>query len=306
MGFLNALFGRTVAEKRHNLVLTAYITMAFILLLSVLLTVSLFVGGDNDRKEEEDSPASDVPSSRIVEYDYTETKKGSLLVINKSTAAYDFTLNPESDLVKISDKIPSHNGTPVYSLRSDTALANAEALDALNRMISDYFEKNPDTAKKLTVRTAYRSYAAQEALNSSVGAGHSDFHTGMLFELTPEGSAASISLDTAYSWIYENAHKYGFIERYPEAKSSSTGISDFDNAFRYVGEAHATYMKANGLCLEEYVAHLQQNEGKTLSVGSFKISYAKANNGGTTKINLPSRTAKVSGDNMGGFVISSK
>ncbi len=59
------------------------------------------------------------------------------------------------------------------------------------------------------------------------------------------------------SWLRENAHRFGFILRYPEEKSSATGIIYEPWHFRYVGKEHAEAIRANGICLEEYLESLR-------------------------------------------------
>jgi D-alanyl-D-alanine carboxypeptidase len=127
----------------------------------------------------------------------------------------------------------------------------------------------------------------------------------MLFELCIDQTAVSISTDSSFSWIYENAAKYGFIERYPEAKSSITGVSNFDNAFRYVGEAHAKYISAKKICLEEYVDLIKTNGANPTDIDGYKVKRIEIPNGETVELSLPSR-ATVSGDNVGGIIITYK
>jgi D-alanyl-D-alanine carboxypeptidase len=306
VSFINNLLGKTEEQRKKNLIMAIYITIAVILILTIAIIATLIA--DRSDKMPEDAPGGDIEQGAEAvtkKFDISDTKKGTLLVVNKSTDEYDFTLNPESELKQMSTSIPKVNGVAVYTLANDSFRANAEALSALNEMAEE-FVKQKTTDKKLTVWTAYRSEEAQNALGSSVGGGHSDFHTGMLFELTVNDTANSIATDAAFKWIYDNAHKYGFIERYPEAKASHTGISNFDNAFRYVGVAHATYMKENNLCLEEYVARLQSSGGTALTAGGYSITYAKINASGETEVALPSASATISGDNKGGIIITSK
>ena len=61
----------------------------------------------------------------------------------------------------------------------------------------------------------------------------------------------------AYKWLEENAHKYGFILRYPKEKQSITKIKYEPWHFRYVGPVHARIMKSYNLCLEEYIDYLR-------------------------------------------------
>ena len=299
---LNELFGKTQTEQKRNLIRIIYLTVAVILTVCVALTITLILTNRDDQE-----PADKVQIPTVTEeYSFSDTKTGTLLIVNKSSAAFDFSLNPESELVSINNSIPSKNGSPLYSCKIDGMLAKKEALTALNEMIEDFYSEASDkeAARKLSVWTAYRSYEDQSKL-SSVPAGHSDFHTGLLFELTVNSTSTSIKTDSTFDWIYENAHKYGFVERYPESKSSFTGVSDFDNAFRFVGKAHATYIKDKGISLEEYVEILRSSTEPIKAVG-YKISYVKANESGKTEITHTSRSYSVSGDNMGGFIVTSK
>ena len=62
--------------------------------------------------------------------------------------------------------------------------------------------------------------------------------------------------DPIAQWMKENAHKYGFILRYPEDKADITMITFEPWHFRYVGIEAATDIYEQGLTLEEYTAHL--------------------------------------------------
>ena len=305
MSFINNLLGKTEEQRKKNLIMAIYITIAVVLLLTIAIIATLIA--DNADKLPEGSPDGTLEQSAepvTKEFDINDTKKGTLLVVNENTDEYDFTLNPESELKQMSVNIPKVDGVDAYTLKDNSFKANGEALSAFNNMAKAFVAQST-TDKNLTVWDAYRTLAKQSE-GGSVPAGHSDFHTGMLFWLTIDDTETSISTDSSFDWIYDNAYKYGFIERYPEAKSSETGVSDFDNAFRYVGVAHATYMKENNLCLEEYVKLLQNSNGTALTAGEYSITYAKINASGKTEVALPSASATVSGDNMGGIIITSK
>ena len=56
-----------------------------------------------------------------------------------------------------------------------------------------------------------------------------------------------------YRWLVNNAHKYGFIERYKKEKQSITGIIPEPWHWRFVGTEYASKIKNSGLCLEEYL-----------------------------------------------------
>ena len=52
-------------------------------------------------------------------------------------------------------------------------------------------------------------------------------------------------------WLLANSWKYGFILRYPENKSSITGITYEPWHYRYVGRQAAQEIYSQGICLEE-------------------------------------------------------
>ena len=56
----------------------------------------------------------------------------------------------------------------------------------------------------------------------------------------------------SFRWLDENAHKYGFILRYPKGKQEITGIIYEPWHYRFVGIYYANEIKQSGLCLEEY------------------------------------------------------
>ena len=84
----------------------------------------------------------------------------------------------------------------------------------------------------------------------------SEYSTGLAIDIlsTKHRSSDDTYKDTKQAqWLKENAHKYGFILRYPEDKQSITGVISEPWHYRYVGVEAATEMYELGLCLEEYV-----------------------------------------------------
>ncbi len=108
-----------------------------------------------------------------------------------------------------------------------------------------------------------------------------------------------------YARAVENAWEYGFIQRYPPAKSGITGISYESWHFRYVGLPHAWVMKREDLCLEEYIDYLRGfSVDRPLTVDclgrSWRIWYAEG-----TRVPVPAEGAyEISGNNAGGFIVT--
>ncbi|MEA4894330.1 MAG: M15 family metallopeptidase [Oscillospiraceae bacterium] len=86
--------------------------------------------------------------------------------------------------------------------------------------------------------------------------GASEHHTGLAVDLLTDETSElteSFAETPAYTWLKDNAAKYGFIERYPSDKSEITGISWEPWHYRYVGKSNAETITEDGLCLEEYL-----------------------------------------------------
>lgn len=81
--------------------------------------------------------------------------------------------------------------------------------------------------------------------------GTSEHELGLALDINAD--AEKSSSEDVYNWLHENAHKYGFILRYPDDKVHITGIGYEPWHYRYVGTEAAEYIYENGLCLEEYI-----------------------------------------------------
>lgn len=82
-------------------------------------------------------------------------------------------------------------------------------------------------------------------------AGCSENGAGLAVDII--SASAGFASTEEYTWLTQNAHKYGFILRYPDDKTDITGMIYQPWHWRYVGVDAATEMKSNNLCLEEYL-----------------------------------------------------
>lgn len=99
----------------------------------------------------------------------------------------------------------------------------------------------------------YSHAQAQEKAEDWVALpGTSEHQTGLAVDINADGiHSAGYQV---YDWLARNAHKYGFIRRYPPDKTDVTGISNEPWHYRYVGVTAAAEMHRQGLCLEEYLS----------------------------------------------------
>ncbi len=82
--------------------------------------------------------------------------------------------------------------------------------------------------------------------------GTSEHNTGLAVDFN--GVEDDFYKTKEYKWLIENAHKYGFIERYKKEWQKVTGVIYEPWHFRYVGEYHAQKINESEMCLEEYVS----------------------------------------------------
>ncbi len=133
------------------------------------------------------------------------------------------------------------------------------------------FEKLSRDAKKkglsITAVSTYRSFDYQEglfknyvkekgkkyALKCSAKPGHSEHQTGLAIDVEGSNKDYNLFADSLeFNWMRKNAHKYGFILRYPKGKEHITGFKYEPWHYRYVGIDVATIMFEEDLTLEEW------------------------------------------------------
>lgn len=80
--------------------------------------------------------------------------------------------------------------------------------------------------------------------------GTSEHQLGIAVDINADKSKCSN--EEVYTWLAENAYKYGFILRYPMGKQEITGTSYEPWHYRYVGVEAAKEIYERQICLEEY------------------------------------------------------
>lgn len=102
--------------------------------------------------------------------------------------------------------------------------------------------------------SAFGEYMAD---GSQVEPGKSEHQTGLAFDVVGEDYENKYNDNfqdsKEYKWLVENAHKYGFIIRYPKDKENITGRKFEPWHIRFVEPTVADEMHRNNLCLEEYL-----------------------------------------------------
>lgn len=143
----------------------------------------------------------------------------------------------------------------------DTQLGSRIAVNAFIKMYKAAKKEGYD----LVINSSYRSYEEQEeicdtyrelygenyVLNYVAMPGFSEHQTGLSFDVGSKDSNVFAESEE-YEWIQENAHKYGFIQRFPSKYQAITGFRAEPWHYRYVGKKIATYIYEHDISFEEY------------------------------------------------------
>ncbi len=102
--------------------------------------------------------------------------------------------------------------------------------------------------------------------------------------------------------------EYGFIQRYIKEKELITEISSEEWHFRYVGLPHAKIMKQKDMCLEEYIAYLQEFEygKKVLYFEEYEISFVKMDQATKMIQAEENEMVTISGNNINGIIVTKR
>lgn len=178
--------------------------------------------------------------------------------------------NPADLLVLVNKNYQlDENYVPSNLFKLDTKYSNDNQYLKLEAKLA--FEKLSKKALKdgykIVGVSTYRSYDYQKklfkdyvlekgeeyALNCSAKEGHSEHQTGLAIDVMGSNSDYDGFEDSKeFLWMRENAHKYGFIMRYPLGKEHITGYKYEPWHYRFVGVDVASIVYENDLTLEEF------------------------------------------------------
>ncbi len=217
------------------------------------------------QEEKKDLPIEDIVMHVNIGIDkpyYTNTKKATNL--NETT----LLVNKYYYLTE--DYIPEN--------LEEISLSYARSGMQLVHEAKEAFETLSEEAKKegmnIIAMSSYRSYEYQvdlynryvetdgkEAADTySARAGYSEHQTGLAVDVyNKELPYTSFEQTEEFTWMQENAYKYGFILRFPKDKVNITGYQYESWHYRYVGEEVAEYIHKNNLTLEEYYVKELEN-----------------------------------------------
>jgi len=248
-----------------------------VLLLIILISSVLTMINNNKIAKEAAATLENTPSSQDVNSEESNITSNRTDIDEKVTTETNSTTvssSSTSDILILVNKSHGLDKTYVPSDLVDVDLQGvrdtqlrSEAAAALEKL----FEKADEQDITLYCCSGYRSYDTQKELYQenvslygqkdadlvSAKPGQSEHQTGLAMDVTAE----SVNLDLLESfgdtsegqYIKNNAHKYGFIIRYPSNKTDITGYSYEPWHLRYVGIESATTIFKKGITFEEFL-----------------------------------------------------
>ncbi|MBT2685757.1 M15 family metallopeptidase [Bacillus sp. ISL-37] len=222
---------------------------------------------------EEDKPAEDELTLEAAYFNVIQDSDGKNVIQNPqntmSLVNKIFGL-PENyipaDLVR--PNVPFSFG----DAKLEKSLMRVEAAEALEKM----FVGARNDGIELAAVSGYRSYGRQEtlfdaevnkvgeekALQAVARPGSSEHQTGLTMDISSKTNNFNLNEQFGKTkegvWLAHNAHKYGFILRYPKGKEDLTGYMYEPWHFRYVGIKAATEIYENEWTLEEYFENVKK------------------------------------------------
>ena len=188
----------------------------------------------------------------------TDTSKNELMLVNR---LYGLSKDYEpDDIIDVTVSI-SYSGVKI----SKSILSNIEELISAAKdegyifVLSDGYRSYADQEKMFN--NYKNSYGYEEADKNVARPGHSEYQTGISFQIVPYNKVFDKPRESKeYLWLKDNAYKYGFIFRYPEDKKDITLFDSYTWRLRYVGTDVASIIKNEKICFEEYYAYFVDKE----------------------------------------------
>lgn len=172
-------------------------------------------------------------------------------------------IDPHSDITLVNKAyVLDKNFVPNDLVNFESKSISKRVVEPLKEM----FEYAKEAGYHLCTISSYRSYNTQTSLFNgyikrdgrahaerySAKPGHSEHQLGLATDLcTTNGKRITVD-SPVYPWLENNAHKFGFIIRFPKGKTGITGYNFEPWHVRYIGKEHATKVKELDITYDEY------------------------------------------------------
>ena len=188
----------------------------------------------------------------------TDTSKNELMLVNR---LYGLSKDYEpDDIIDVPVSI-SYSGVKI----SKSILSNIEELISAAKdegyifVLSDGYRSYADQEKMFN--NYKNSYGYEEADKNVARPGHSEYQTGISFQIVPYNKVFDKPRESEeYKWLKDNAYNYGFIFRYPDDKKDITLFDSYTWRLRFVGTDAASIIESEKISFEEYYAYFVDKE----------------------------------------------
>lgn len=241
------------------------------LLVIVIFIVGIFVFVQGDKLSlTGNAQKSSTDSSSLVSSESSTSSTASATVPGVSSSDWELVLvNRDNITAEMNPDLTQIDNIYVDSRIADNVrnfLAAAQAIDSSEHLISGYrsvaYQEelfNSYVSQEKAADSSLTQEAAEDLVKTySQPVGASEHQTGLAIDMSTVNSLNESDTEVV-AQVAAIAPEYGFVLRFPEGKSDSTGVDYEDWHFRYVGVESAKYMTENNLILEEYVALLKEN-----------------------------------------------
>lgn len=273
---------RSKQKKKRPFVVIASISCMLVIAIlgSVYYKYNTAQSSPNDEKQVDEPVVEDSDSDNIVANAQVSSNDNEQVTSTKQQETS--TKQQETDVVIVNGYIEGQKPATEPTYVNDVLIVNKK-----NPLPPNYdkgedptakaaFEKMAQAAKQegieLVAFSGYRSYEYQTSLYNryvekdgkdaadrySARPGYSEHQSGLAFDIGEKGRedlwlTSAFGESKAGQWLVDNAHKYGFILRYPKGKEDITGFMYESWHFRYLEGDMATKVYEAGVTLEEYL-----------------------------------------------------
>lgn len=264
-------------KRKHYRVKTRFKVLMVTLCVAIVASFNYVLSplvGSNSETEPSNSNAQPVAVRTPVE---TQAEQNTSEGAGQEEAGTK--VDKSSEYLKLVNKThavgSSEDPEDLVKLKTGTKDGVTTTHDQLRRVPAKHFVQLVKGGKaeglEFVATSAYRPYAYQKSLHEryaaqdgavkantySAKAGYSEHETGLCLDVS--SPSVNYSLTESYGtttegkWLANNAHKYGFIIRYPKGKEKITGYDYEPWHLRYVGKAAAKEIYEKEITLEEYL-----------------------------------------------------
>jgi len=187
----------------------------------------------------------------------TNISRGYLMLVNKyHYLSEDY--EPEN-LVRVSSQFAFDNNFLIERAYAAFREMANEARGAGHTIVINSSFRSYETQRQLWENLRFH-HGIRHADTWAARAGHSEHQTGWAVDISDFHDPNDRFGETeAYQWMLLNAHRFGWILRYPADKENITGYSYEPWHFRYVGVEAATRIRDLGITFDEYYAFFIAN-----------------------------------------------